>query len=71
MDNVVPLSDEALTPEFLLTDVLDQIDDVVAIAIVTIDKEGMCEASWSCPKHSQLCALLFKLQAKVNQAVLE
>lgn len=71
MNNIVPLSDEALTPEFLLNDVMGEVENIEAITIVTIDKEGNCKAHWSCPKQTLLCALLVKLQAVVHQVVLE
>lgn len=69
--NVVPLSDESLTPKFLLLDVLEHADDIKALAIVGIDKDGYCKAHWSCPSQVDLCALLVKLQAVVNQVILE
>ena len=70
MTKVVPLNDEALTPEFILRDALDS-GDIKAVAVITLDEDGYCFARWSCPKQTDLCTLLVKLQAVVQQAVLE
>lgn len=70
-DNVVPLSDEALTPRFMLLDVLEDVENIQAIAIITLDNEGYCKAHWSCPKQQHLCALAMKLHAATCEAILE
>lgn len=70
MTKIVPMNDDALTPEFLLRDALDE-KDIKAIAIVTLDEDGYCFARWSCPKQTDLCTLLVKFQAKVNEVVLK
>ena len=70
MTKVVPLNDEALTPEFILRDALDS-GDIKAVAVLPLDEEGFCFARWSCPKQTDLCTLLVKFQAVVNKAVME
>ena len=69
--SVVPLSDEALTPRFILSDRLNEADNIQSIAMVWLDKDGFAHTSWSCPTQKDLAMLFVKFQAQINEMALE
>lgn len=67
---LIPLTEESLSPKFLLHDMLNDVDDTEAIAIVRITKDGTIRSSHSCPKahhlHSMALALLHSAQRTLS-----
>ena len=64
------LNDGSMTPEWILHHVLEDIDDVEAVAVMIYEKGGKVSVAYSHQPSEKLYALFVKFQAVINEHAL-